>query len=172
MTTAAPSGDERDGGCACGHVRYRLASAPMYVHACHCTWCQRETGSAFAVNALIETDRVALLAGEVEWVDTPTNSGKGQRVARCPRCRVAVFSHYAYGPIGDDVRFVRVGTLDDPSRTPPDLHIFTSTKVAWLALPEGAPAVAEFYKASERWPAASLERRTALFAAAEAAAAR
>ena len=47
-----------EGGCACGAVRYRLTSAPMFVHCCHCRDCQRQTGSAFVLNALIEADRV------------------------------------------------------------------------------------------------------------------
>ena len=152
-----------DGGCTCRFVRYRMTSAPLFVHCCHCRWCQRESGSAFALNALIEADRVAILAGSVELVATPSSSGKGQRIARCPVCRVAVWSHY--GDAGDAVCFVRVGTLDEPDRLPPDIHIFTTTKQPWVVLPSGVPAVAEYYRASERWPAASLARRAALRAA-------
>jgi hypothetical protein len=149
-----------DGGCTCRHVRYRLTSEPLFVHCCHCRWCQRETGAAFALNALIEADRVVLLAGEVDVVTTPSNSGKGQRISRCPRCRVAVWSNYAGA--GDAVRFVRVGTLDDPDRFPPDIHIFTASKQPWVVLPPGTPAMPEYYKTSEHWPAASLARRAAL----------
>jgi len=137
----------------------------MYVHCCHCSWCQRETGTAFALNALIETERVALLSGNVEIVDTPSASGNGQRIARCPKCRVAVWSHYAVPGIGDALSFVRVGTLDEPRRLPPDIHIFTSTKLPWVVLPGDRPAVPEYYKASEFWPKASLERRAALVSA-------
>ena len=151
-----------EGGCTCRSVRYRLASAPLFVHCCHCRWCQRETGSAFALNAMIEADRVALLAGEVEVVDTPSQSGKGQKIARCPRCRIALWSNYAGA--GDALRFVRVGTLDEPDRLPPDIHIFTASKQPWVLLPPDKPAVAEYYKASERWPRESLERRAALVA--------
>jgi hypothetical protein len=151
-----------DGGCTCRTVRYRMTSRPLFVNCCHCTWCQRETGSAFAINAMIEAERVVLLRGEVDVVDTPSASGKGQRIARCPHCRVAVWSNYGGG--GDAVRFVRVGTLDAPDRLPPDVHIFTSTKQRWVVLPPGTPAVAEYYKASELWPKESLERRTALLA--------
>ena len=148
-----------EGGCTCGHVRYRLTSAPLYVHCCHCRWCQRETGTAFALNALIESDRVELLAGEVVPVDTPSNSGKGQRIWRCPRCQVAVWSNYAGA--GEAIRFVRVGTLDHPDCCPPDIHIYTSSKQSWVLLPPGTPAVPEYYRASEHWPQASLERRAA-----------
>lgn len=151
------------GGCGCRFVRYRMTSTPLFVHCCHCTWCQRESGAAFALNAMIEADRVALLQGDVEVVDTPSLSGKGQKIARCPKCRVALWSNYAGA--GDAVRFVRVGTLDEAGRFPPDIHIFTSTKLPWVVLPQGAQAVAEFYKISERWPKDSLERRAALMAA-------
>jgi len=134
----------------------------MFVHCCHCRWCQRETGASFALNALVESDRVELTHGEVEVIDTPSNSGKGQRIARCPKCRVAVWSNYAGG--GDAVRFVRVGTLDEPDRCPPDVHIFTMSKQPWVVLPPGTPAFHEYYKSSELWPAASLARREALLA--------
>jgi len=148
------------GGCTCGHVRYELKSRPMWVNCCHCTWCQRETGSAFAVNAQIETDRVHLLAAAPEPIDTPSNSGKGQTILRCPKCRVAVWSHYAGA--GDAVCFVRVGSLDEPDRLPPDIHIFTASKQPWVVLPEGTPAVPEYYDARQYWPPDSLARRQAL----------
>jgi len=150
-----------EGGCSCRFVRYRMHTPPMFVHCCHCRWCQRESGASFALNALIEADRVELLAGDVEVIDTPSNSGKGQKISRCPRCKVALWSNYAGA--GDKVRFVRVGTLDDPDRFPPDIHIFTSSKQPWVVLPAGTPAVQEYYRASDTWPAASLERRATLF---------
>jgi hypothetical protein len=152
-----------EGGCTCRAVRYRMTSKPLFVHCCHCRWCQRETGASFALNAMIEADRVELLQGEIEVVDTPSNSGEGQKITRCARCRIAVWSNYAGA--GDAVRFVRVGTLDEPDRLPPDIHIFTSSKQPWVILPPSMPAVAEYYKASEYWPKESLERRAALQAA-------
>ena len=149
-----------DGGCTCGFIRYRMSSRPLFVHCCHCRWCQRETGSAFALNALIEAERVRVLAGELDLVATPSASGKGQRIARCPRCRVAVWSHYAGA--GDKICFVRVGTLDDPGRLPPNIHIYTASKQAWVTLSTDVPVVPEYYRASEHWPPESLERRAAL----------
>jgi len=149
-----------EGGCTCRHVRYRLKSKPMFVHCCHCRWCQRETGTAFALNAMIEADRVEVLDGQVEAVNTPSNSGKGQKISRCPRCRIAVWSNYAGA--GDAVRFIRVGTLDEPDRMPPDIHIFTMSKQPWVALPAGVPATHEFYNRENTWPKESLERRAAL----------
>ena len=153
-----------EGRCTCRSVRYRMTSPPMFVHCCHCRWCQRETGASFALNALIESDRVQLIAGEVRVIDTPSNSGKGQKIARCPSCHVALWSNY--GGAGDLIRFVRVGTLEDPDRCPPDVHIFTASKQPWVVLPPGTPAVPEYYKSSELWPRESLERRAAVLATA------
>ena len=138
-----------EGGCACGHLRYRLTGRPMIVNACHCTWCQRETGSVHAVNAVYEFDRVEHLAAEPVIVDTPSASGKGQKIARCPRCKVAIWSNYPGS--GAAVRFVRVGTIDDPAPFPPEAHIFTSSKQPWVTLPANAKAFAEFYDPREVW---------------------
>jgi hypothetical protein len=149
-----------DGGCTCRVVRYRMITKPLFVHCCHCRWCQRESGAAFALNALIEADRVQLLEGEVDMINTPSNSGKGQKISRCPKCRIALWSNYAAA--GDAIRFVRVGTLDEPDRLPPDIHIFTASKQPWVVLPPGIPAVAEYYRASDLWPKESLERRAVL----------
>jgi hypothetical protein len=148
--------DIHEGRCACGETRYRMTSAPIVVHACHCTECQRLSGGAFAVNAMIETDRVELLAGRPEPVPVAGTSGKPQTILRCPRCRVALWSHYPRA--AEKIAFVRVGTLGSPARLPPDIHIFTSTRLPWLALPEGARAVPELYSPREVWPADSLRR--------------
>lgn len=151
---------EYDGGCTCGEVRYRMTSVPMFVHCCHCRWCQRQTGTAFALNALIEADRVVLLSGTPEMVDTPSPSGVGQKICRCPNCRIALWSHYSAA--GDKVAFIRVGTLDEPDRIPPDIHIYTSSKQPWVVLSPDIPAVAEYYDRRECWPAESFERRKVL----------
>jgi hypothetical protein len=148
--------DTFEGGCTCRAVRYRLTVAPMIVHACHCRWCQRETGTAFALNGMVEADRVEVTAGEVELVDVPTLSGRGQKIARCPTCRIALWSNY--GGRGDIVRFVRIGTLDEPDRHPPGAHIFTSSKQPWLTLPDGVPVFPEFYDRAKLWPEASQVR--------------
>ena len=145
-----------DGGCTCRAVRYRMQSEPLFVHCCHCRWCQRETGSAFVINALIESDRVELLDGSVDYVHTPSASGKGQTIARCPACRVALWSHYA--GLGEGVSFVRVGTLDEPDCLQPDIHIYTSTKQPWVILPETVPSVPEYYRLRDYWPAESQAR--------------
>ena len=150
------------GGCDCRSLRYRMDARPLFVHCCHCRWCQRESGASFALNAMVEADRVTLSAGEPELVATPSASGKGQLIARCPVCRVALWSHYAGA--GPQVRFVRVGTLDEPDHLPPDIHIFTASKQPWVVLPAGVPAVPEYYDRQAYWPTASLARREALLA--------
>jgi hypothetical protein len=157
---ASPTTYPLEGGCDCRHVRYRMESAPLIVHCCHCRWCQRETGASFALNAMIEADRITLTSAEPEPVDTPSASGKGQRIFRCPRCRVAVWSNYAGA--GAAVRFVRVGTLDNPDALPPQVHIFTASKQPWVVLPAGARVFDEYYDAKSEWSADSLARRDAL----------
>jgi hypothetical protein len=152
-----------EGGCTCGAVRYRMTTKPLFVHCCHCRWCQRESGASFGLNALIEADRVILLKGEVEIVNTPSHTGKGQKTTRCAKCRIALWSTFAEA--GDTVRFVRVGTIDEPDRLPPDIHVFTSSKQPWVLLPPTTPAVPEFYDVTAYWPKESLERRRALLAA-------
>lgn len=154
--------DTFEGSCTCRAVRYRMDIRPMLVHCCHCRWCQRETGAAFALNALIEAERVSLLAGSPDPVHTPSESGKGQVIWRCPTCRVALWSNY--GGRGDLIRFVRVGTLLEPDRFPPDVHIFTSSKQPWVVLPPDTPSFPEFYDSKQVWPPASLERRAAVLA--------
>ena len=154
------NGYPAEGGCTCRSVRYRMTTRPLFVHCCHCRWCQRETGAAFALNALIESERVEVLSGEPDAVQTPSNSGRGQKITRCPICRVALWSNYAGA--GDALRFVRVGTLDDPDRLPPDIHIFTSSKQPWVMLRSDVPAVPEYYDRDRYWPQESLERRRVL----------
>ncbi len=152
-----------EGGCTCGQVRYQILSKPMIVHCCHCRWCQRQTGTAFALNALIEASRVKLLNGDVEALTLASPSGNGQTIARCPKCRVAVWSNYFMGGLKERIRFIRVGTLDNPDLLPPDVHIFTSTKQPWVVLPKDDYAVSEFYDYGTTWSKDSLERREALF---------
>jgi hypothetical protein len=143
----------QDGGCACGTVRYRLTAEPLFVHCCHCTSCQRQTGSAFVINLLIERNHVDV-SGEPGTVAVARDSGGEQRIYRCSSCQVAVWSEYTYPHIW----FVRAGTLDDARSVRPDVHIFTRSKVDWVTLPDDAPAFATFYDIDKLWPQASLER--------------
>src|SRR3712207_3143709 len=143
----------REGGCACGEVRYRLNADPLIVHACHCLNCQRQTGTAFVINALIETDRLEVVSGAPRRVDAPRDRGV-QPIYRCPTCQVALFSEYDLPWL----RFVRAGTLDDPHGVAPDVHIYVRSKQAWVTIPESTPAFEEFYDPPAVWPPASLER--------------
>jgi hypothetical protein len=161
-----PASFPAEGGCDCKTVRYRVLTKPLFVHCCHCRWCQRESGSAFALNAMIESDRVVNLAAVPEIVHTPSASGIGQQIARCPRCRLAVWSHY--GGSGLVTKFVRVGTLDNPDLLPPDVHIFTASKQPWVTLSSDVPAFEEYYERDKLWPSESLERGKALLPLIEA----
>jgi hypothetical protein len=152
--------DSLEGGCACGTVRYRLTDEPLFVHCCHCLNCQRQTGSAFVINLMIETDRVELVAGEPQVIDVPRDDGSAQRIYRCPDCQVAVYSQYTW----PQLRFVRAGTLDDPSSVSPDVHIFTRSKVPWVELPPDVPAFEVYYDREALWPEASNARIDALIA--------
>jgi len=145
-----------EGRCACGEVRYRLTSPPMFVHCCHCRNCQRHTGSAFVINLLIEASRVELLGGNPQPITMPLDGGSPNRIFRCPRCQVAVWSEYGGRSA---LLFVRAGTLDDPAAVAPDVHIYTRSKLPWVELPSSVPAFDTFYDRKKLWPAASLERR-------------
>ena len=140
--------DPREGGCACGAVRYRLGSEPLFVHCCHSTNCQRQTGSAFVINVMIEEHHVELLQGDPVAVPVPRDDGSFQRIFRCPTCQVAVWSFYTHPRIC----FVRAGTLDEPHSVTPDVHIFVRSKVPWVTLPAGVPAFDVFYDPKTLWP--------------------
>jgi hypothetical protein len=152
--------DHLEGGCACGAIRYRLTARPMFVHCCHCRDCQRQTGSAFVINALIEAERIEATgpAPKIEPmpIAVPTDSGLPHRIFRCPRCETALWSEY--GGL-EKLRFVRAGTLDDPSAVTPDVHIYTRSKLPWVALPPDALAFDAYYKSKDVWPPEALARR-------------
>jgi hypothetical protein len=156
-----PMKPKLEGGCACGAVRYRLGDAPMFVNCCHCTSCQRETGGAFVINAIIETSRVDLLEGRTEPVATPSESGRGQIIHRCPACHVALWSHYGGRT---PVAFVRAGTLDDAAAIKPGAFIFTRSKLPWVTLPADIPAFEVYYEMETLWPPESRARRAAALA--------
>ncbi len=153
---------DAEGGCVCGAVRYRLLNTPMIVHCCHCTWCQRETGSAFAINALMEASQVLSLQGDVERTQIPSASGQGQIMSRCTACGTTLWSNYSAA--GDKVHFIRTGTLDDPAQFPPGIHIFTSSKQSWVNLPTDVPAAEEYYRRSVIWKKEDVVRYKAALA--------
>lgn len=142
------------GGCSCGQVRYQLLDRPIRVHCCHCVDCQRHTGSAFVINAIIESAAIKVLRGKPQPVPVKRAFGPHD-IYRCPKCKVAVWSDYGHRP---QIRFVRVGTLDNPSAIRPDIHIYTETKVPWLKLPKRTPAFREYYDLKKVWPRKSQQR--------------
>lgn len=145
----------RTGRCGCGAVTFSAPDDPLIVHCCHCTYCQRESGSAFGLNFLIESDRVEW-TGETEEVVTPSHSGKGQRIFRCPTCKVALSSHYQ--GMGPGVHFLRAGTFDDSADVTPDVHFYTSTKMEWVNLEGDVPVYEDYYKSRDIWSAENWDR--------------
>jgi hypothetical protein len=150
-------GKKLTGRCACSSIRYQLLAQPMFVHCCHCEDCQRLTGSAFVLNAIIETQAIKLLRGKPVAVSVPRENGPHD-IYRCPKCQTALLSDYGHKP---NVRFVRIGTLDKPGTLKPDVHIFTRSKVKWLKLPKRTPAFRDYYETSKLWPKASFKRLNA-----------
>ena len=153
---AKPENVIQEGKCACDAITYQLTDNPLFVHCCHCSWCQRETGSAFVLNALIEASAVRLTRGTPAIIATPSSSGRGQKISRCPVCQVALRSPFG-GP-GPKFPFVRVGTLLERARVPPDIHIYTSTKLPWVSLTPDIPAREGYYRREECWTPAALAR--------------
>jgi hypothetical protein len=146
----------REGGCACGAMRYRLKNEPIYVNNCHCRQCQRQTGSTSVVNAFTEAENFEVLQGE-SWQHTvKAGSGGPHTIFRCSECGTAIYSQYPrFGPLGIGVR---VGTLDDPGSLTPDATIFIVERMPWVTLPEGIPHFESYYDPPEILPPARAER--------------
>jgi len=157
--------EPKPGRCSCGAVRYRLTEKPLIVHCCHCRDCQTQTGSAFVINAMIETAHIAVESGDINIVAMPSPSGRGHDIHRCAACQVAVWSDYGKRPF---LRFLRVSTLDDAHAIKPDVHIFTRSKVPWMTLPQQVPAFDIFYDPEQVWTPESLVRRTVMLATSQA----
>lgn len=148
-----------EGGCACGAVRYRLKSGPMFVNCCHCQDCQRQVGSAFVINAIIETDRIELLSGVLAVTTLPTDSGRPHDVHRCAACGTTLWSDYGRRRV---MSFLRATTLDDRAALAPDAHIFTRSKLPWVELPADVPAFDVYYEMAIQWSPEALARRRGL----------
>ena len=144
------------GTCNCGTVTFEVCQSFLYVHCCHCSWCQRETGSGFAINGLVETRHIKVLTGAPKQLDIQSNSGAGQSLVQCSNCQTTLWSHYSSAK--EVIAFVRVGTLYDAATVDPDIHIYTSTKLPWVTLPDGANIVTEYYRRSAYWPSQSIQR--------------
>ena len=148
---------EHTGRCACGSVEFVITDEPLFVNVCHCHRCQRESGSPFACNVLIEADRLELRSGAVAPIRVPTDSGRAHDIHRCTACGAPMWSIYErLSPI----RFIRVGNFDLESRAAlrPKAQIFTQSKLPWVVMPESLPAFDGFYDIKELWPQASIAR--------------
>ncbi|KAH3906435.1 hypothetical protein HBH56_203930 [Parastagonospora nodorum] len=146
------------GSCPCTHISYTLTSTPLIVHACHCTHCQHESGSAFALNALYEPDRVIVQDGkeaDILRTNVPSEKG-GQTMHRCPKCYTVLWSTYAAGR--DLLKVVRVGTIDGGvGKLRPDAHLFVGKEKGWMNL-DGERVFETVGKKENYWSGESLER--------------
>jgi hypothetical protein len=119
-----------EGGCFCGAVRYRIKVEPIFVNACHCRDCQKLTGSAFALNGMVEQDKVVVTAGEEEIA-------RREDAVRCGRCGTLLWAEHPF--FGSAILFVRMGTLDEAERFGADAHFFLRSKHPWVSVPEDLP---------------------------------
>jgi hypothetical protein len=126
-------GTPRDGGCQCGGVRYRLEGEPLGLAVCHCTECQRQSGSAFGMSLAIPREAFRLLAGELKRFSVRCDSGRIKECAFCPSCGTRI--HHR---VGEAVLSLKPGTLDDTSWLSPDAHYWTKRKQPWAPIPDGA----------------------------------
>jgi hypothetical protein len=147
------------GRCSCGAVTYALAAAPLFVHACHCRDCQRHTGSAFVINAMVLSADLQVITGEIAPWPAPAAKGAKHFIHRCAQCQSAVWS--SYGGKKTAMVYLRVATLDRPEELPPSAHIFTRSKLPWVDLPKNVPAYKTWYDREKTWPPESLARRKA-----------
>lgn len=127
----------------------------MFTHACHCTDCQRTTGSAFVIHSVLLGDDLQV-EGETKAGMLPSGSGAGCEIHFCAACGTYIWCRYLYHKV--DVIALRVGTLDDTSQVSPQAHIFTRSKQPWLKLPEDVPAFEEALNRDAVWTAESIER--------------
>jgi len=155
MTEAA-----REGGCGCGHLRYRVEGEPIFVNNCHCRLCQRQTGSTSVVNAFFESERVTVTSGALTEFTTKGGSGGDHTICRCATCGTTVFSYYPrVGRVGTGIR---VGSFDNPDGFTPTAIVFTESKMPWVPLPEGIPAFEQYYNPKELVSEANFARLIAL----------
>lgn len=155
------------GHCVCKTVTYALTAPPMITHCCHCTYCQLETGSAFALNTVVESYNFTITSSLPPlFANRPSPSapdGSQHLVAYCPNraCNTDIFSYYGANKA---TVYVKAGTLDHESRrrVRPDVHIFASSKVDWIDLrgevDKGVPVYEEFYDREDVWANESLVR--------------
>ncbi|MFT4560575.1 MAG: hypothetical protein ACI9BW_000309 [Gammaproteobacteria bacterium] len=143
------------GGCVCGQVRYELKDGPLFVHACHCSDCQRATGSAFVVNLGVASSDF-VIEGKTSTVTNPTPSGSGYDAHFCPNCATVLWSKYHF--IDLPILALRGGTLDDPNLAPPTYHVHTRRKQSWVVLPNDTQIFDEWFEPAEVWSKEALTK--------------
>lgn len=130
--------ETRDGGCQCGGVRYRIDEKPLELAVCHCTDCQRQSGSAFGMSLAVRAASFRLTKGELESFAVTCNSGRIKTCSFCGDCGTRI--HHQTRP---DVLSVKCGTLDDKADLRPSAHYWTKSKLPWVVIPPGVKSVAD-----------------------------
>ncbi len=133
-------GDTREGGCQCGAVRYRVVGEPVVLAVCHCSECQRQSGSAFGMSLIVPKKSFQILSGETKTFTRKADSGREVECVFCPECGTRVY--HVPGLPGDNLN-IKPGTLDDRSWLVPAVHVWTRSKQPWVPIPEGVPCVEE-----------------------------
>ncbi|MCF8503272.1 MAG: GFA family protein, partial [Caulobacter sp.] len=128
------------GGCLCAAVRYMCASPPVMTLVCHCTNCQKQSGSAFSVNVAVATGDLRLTAGEPTVYEDRGESGQPVYRHFCGACGSPIFSSVAAMP---DLLFLKAGTLDDTSGVKPALDVWCKSAQPWVPHPAGVPQFPE-----------------------------
>ena len=125
------------GGCQCGAIRYEVAGEPRQVVACHCTDCQRQSGSAFGMTMVVEVSAFRITAGTPRIYHSTSSTGRAKAGAFCPDCGTRIYHQpqWRKGTIS-----VKPGTLDDTTWLQPQIHIWTASKQPWVTIPEGVEA--------------------------------
>ena len=144
------------GGCFCGSTRYRLETAPLFCYACHCTDCNKQTGSVYACFTSIENDHITSIGALPPKITTAIRSGGIIRhMASCGKCGTRLWASGDTTPVTADIA---TGTLDLPELMEPDLHSYIESKISWAILPESAKTCRGPFDYRKHWPKSSLKR--------------
>lgn len=122
----------RDGGCQCGSVRYRIEGEPLDLVVCHCTECQRQSGSAFGMSLAVRAKDFRLTTGTLKSFTVTCDSGRLKTCTFCPDCGCRIY--HQTDPRGMSVK---AGTLDDRTTLRPTAHYWTARKQPWVVVPDG-----------------------------------
>ena len=141
---------------ACRPCSTNRCGEPIFVNNCHCSQCQKQTGSTSVVNMFYEAEYLTQLSGDTSRHVVKAGSGGDHVIVRCAQCGTAMWSHYPR--LGEFAAGIRAGTLDDPASVTPDAAIYVSERMPWVTLPEGIPAFETQYSPAELLPPERFER--------------